>query len=1093
MNAIHPLQVEFYKLLESKQDLFDRFQESIFDGVWYWNLEQPEQRWMSPNFWEVLGYDANEKNNGIKDWLEVIHPEDRHLTNACMDKQKSDPAHSFDQVMRYLHKDKSTVYIRCRGFSICNEQGRPTRLLGINTNLTDYVDLQNSLTTENLSITQRLKYALEGSQDGVWDWNLETHAVFYSPRWKEILGYKDAEIENTFASWERLLHPEDLITSKHYVQAYIESDAISFETRFRMRHKAGHFVPILSRAKKVTVPVTDSTEPTPHLIGTHVDLTEIVAIEDRLNQQIKLTETYLNSTSAIMLALDTDANITMLNQKGLDVLGVTKESIIGKPWFKQDFFPTELGVRYQRLHAAFMNRSMDLSQVLDHPLITQNGELRIFTWSNTLLKNDTGEVIGSLSSGIDITKRTEIQQKLQQSESLLKQAQQLAKLGYYTLDLKLDQWSSSETLDEMFGIDRHYQRTTIGWTEIIHPNQRQMMHDYFINEVVQQKKQFNKTYQIINQTTLETLWVHGKGDLTYDESGRIIKMFGTIQDISQQKKAEAQLTLAASVYQNANEGIMVTDIDNLIVDVNQAFTDITGYSKAEVLGKTPKILHSGHHNAEFYNVMWSAIHKTGKWEGEVWNRKKSGELYPQFISISTIKDQQNNVQHYLALSSDISIQKNHEDKLQKMAHFDALTDLPNRVLFRDRLDQSIVRCNRNNDFLSLAFLDLDGFKEINDTYGHDIGDQLLKIISTRYRQQARESDTVARIGGDEFIILLNETNNIEETLNIYERFLESTRQPIFINGHQLTVSCSIGITYYPQANVIDSDQLIRQADHAMYQAKLLGKNGYHIFDDEKDQVARALHQKISAIEHAINHEEFVLYYQPKINMLSGEVLGLEALIRWQHPKKGLLLPADFLPAVEKNSLSISLDKWVIEAAFKQASIWTKQNILQSISVNLGEQILQNYKLIEFLESMFAQYPNVVAQQIQVEVLETCALEDMEHASNLMRRCQELGVKVAIDDFGTGYSSLGYIKNLPATYLKIDQSFVRDMLVDEGDLAILKAVIGLAEAFGMQTIAEGVETHEHCRQLVTLGSHIGQGYGIARPMPADAVQKWLHDR
>ncbi len=1093
MSDTNPLQAELYKLTESKQDLFDRFQESVFDAIWYWNLEQPEQRWMSPKFWETLGYDANEKNHGIEDWLDAIHPEDKPLIRACMDKQKSEPNHSFDQVVRYLHKDKSTVYIRCRGFSICNEQGRPTRLLGIHTNLTNYMVQKNSLTTENLIIKERLNYALEGSQDGVWDWNLETNAVFYSPRWKAILGFEDSELENAFASWEALLHPEDIATTKQYVQAYIESDAISFETRFRMRHKAGHYIPILSRAKKVQIPSKNGEKPAVHLIGTHVDLTDIVAIQDRLNQQIRLTESYINTSSTIMLALDNDANITMLNKKGSEILGVSQDSVIGKPWFEQDFFPKELREQFKTGHIAFREEGLDLSQPVDHALITSTGEKRIFTWSDTHLRNESGEIIGSISSGIDITERTKVQQKLIASENLLKQAQKLAKIGHYTLDLTRDSWSCSEEIDLIFGIDCHTPKTIQTWSEIIHPDHRQEMQDYLQYEVIAQKKRFDKQYRIINKITQETLWVHGKGDLQFDGNNLPTEMFGTIQDISQQKTTEEQLSLASNVYKNANEGIMVTDNRGVIVDVNQAFTNITDYSKADVLGKNPKILNSGLNDAEFYQTMWQSIHETGKWAGEIWNRKKSGEFYPEFITISTIKNDQNEVQNYLALFSDISIQKNHENKLHRMAHYDALTGLPNRELFRDRLDQAISRSNRDNSIVSLAFLDLDGFKTINDTHGHETGDQLLKIIGSRYSKQARESDTIARLGGDEFVILLNNIDSIEHSLSIYDRFLEDTREPIVINGHKLTVSCSIGITYYPQSSPIDSDQLIRQADHSMYQAKLLGKNCYHIFDNEKDQVARALHKKLGTIAHAIQNEEFVLYYQPKVNMITGQPLGLEALIRWQHPEEGLLLPGAFLPAIEKHSLSINLDKWVIEAAFKQAALWAQQNILLSISVNLGGQILQNYKLIEFLESMFKKYPQVSAQQIQLEVLETSALEDMEHASSLMRHSEALGVKVAIDDFGTGYSSLGYLKSLPASYLKIDQSFVRDMLEDAGDLAILKAVIGLAEAFGMQTIAEGVETDEHSRQLIALGSFIGQGYGIARPMPAESVKNWLTEK
>ena len=1089
MPQTNQLESELNALLKSNKTLFHLLEDTVFDGIWFWDLDNPNNRWMSEKFWLTLGYKPEEKAHTQEAWESVIHPEDLPLTQKCLSQQTGSTEYPLNRTIRYLHKDGSIIHVQCRCFALKNEQGKPHRMLGVHTDLTDYIDEKNSLTFENLSIKERLHYALEGSQDGVWDWNLTSNEVFYSSRWKSILGYEDNEVENAFSSWEQLLHPDDIDDAKQCVQTFLDNTSIGFETRFRMKHKQGHYVPILSRAKKVDIPKNGST--VPHLIGTHVDLTDIVAIQDKLNQQIELTSTYLNTTSTIMLALDKNANITMLNKKGCEVLGVTEASILGQSWFKQPFLPKEIHAKFKQFHSEFIAEKIDLSEPIDHTLTTANNEVKMFTWSNTLLRNDKDEVIGSLSSAIDITERTRVQQQLEQSEFMLKQAQKLAKIGYYTIDLKANQWSCSTEINEMFGIDDSYSKDIEGWIQIICTEDRQEVHNYFAQEVAAKITEFDKQYRIINQTTNEMLWVHSKATLTFDDNGLPSEMFGTIQNISDQKRTESKLTLASNVYKNANEGIVVTNKQGLIIDVNDAFTEITGYRKEEVLGNSPNILNSGIHHTDFYREMWESIQTTGKWEGEIWNRKKSGETYPEYIRISTIKDANNEVENYLALFSDISLQKGNELKLKKMAHYDPLTGLPNRVLLSDRLNRSIARSDRDKKIISLAFLDLDGFKQINDTFGHEVGDQVLKIISGRYSQQARENDTIARIGGDEFIILLDQVETVEESLSFYDRFLEITRQPIQIKDHHFTISCSIGISYYPQTFPIDSDQLIRQADNAMYQAKLAGKNGYHIFDNEKDQIARERHQKIMAINEAIQKDELVLYYQPKVDMRSNKTVGFEALVRWQHPKKGLLPPIEFLPAIEKSKTSINLDKWVIEQAFKQAHFWVKQGIEYPISVNLGAQILQSYKLIEFLEEMLQKYPEVPTRFIEIEVLETSALEDMKHASALMHTSEALGIKVSIDDFGTGYSSLEYLKNLPASYLKIDQSFVRDMLEDEADLAILTAVIGLAQAFGMETIAEGVETDRHCSRLIELGCFIGQGYGIAKPMPADQVPDWLN--
>ena len=1087
----HPLQTEFLELIQTDSTLIEQFQKNVFDGLWYWDLTDTNRYWMDDKFWETLGYNPKNPPEIGSLWKTIIHPDDRSLMDNCLNPFLNKSKLAFDQVIRYLDKQGTVIYIRCHGFVIHNEAGNPYRLVGVHINLTDYVDLENTLTQENRVIKERLNHALEGSSDGVWDWNIETNEAFYSPRWKAILGYADDEIDTDEYTWKTLLHPDDLESAETYNQRFLKSQDRHYEIHFRMRHKQGHYVPILSRAKRVSICDPQSKLKHHHLIGTHVDLTNIVEIQEKLNQQIKITSTYLNSTSAMMLALDTSGNLTMINKKGLEVLGVSEASVLGKNWFEQPFLLEEVREQYKQLHQDFITEKMGFDERIDHELITKNNQRKMFTWSNTLLRDEQGVVTGILSSAIDITERTLLDRQLQQSESRLKQAQKLAKIGHYTLHFKNDLWVCSEEVQTMFGIHSSYAKTMQSWIDAVHPDHQAEMQDYFLNDVLTNKNPFDKQYKIINQTTQETLWVHDKATIKYNENGQPVEMFGTIQDVSEQKALEDKLTLAGTVYKNTSEGIMVTDQNGLIIDVNQAFTDITGYSKKESIGKKPNMLSSGIHPPSFYQTMWQRITAEGKWSGEIWNRYKNGDIFPETMTISTIMDKNDQVQYYLGMFSDITQQKNNELKLKKMAHFDALTGLPNRVLLSERLNQAISQANLESKLISIAFLDLDGFKEINDTLGHTIGDKLLKAIGKRYHQEAKEHDTIARIGGDEFIILLNNVNSIEETFAFYERFLAITNQPVYIDGHQLQVTCSIGVTYYPQNMPVDSDQLIRQADNAMYQAKVLGKNNYHVFDNQKDLLARAQHQKIIALEQAIKNSELVLYYQPKIDMITGSTFGFEGLVRWQHPERGLLQPGSFLPAIEKHPISITLDKYVIECAFKQASQWAEQGLHYPISINLGAQILQCDQLIEYLKSLLKTYPNVPANLIELEVLETSALEDMQHASNLMRQSESMGIKIAIDDFGTGYSSLEYLKSLPASYLKIDQSFVRDMLIDTGDLAILKAIIGLAEAFDMQTIAEGVENDEHRRQLISLGCHLGQGYGIAKPMPASDVPKWLN--
>lgn len=560
-------------------------------------------------------------------------------------------------------------------------------------------------------------------------------------------------------------------------------------------------------------------------------------------------------------------------------------------------------------------------------------------------------------------------------------------------------------------------------------------------------------------------------------------------DITERKTAEAQLHLAANVFTHAREGIMITGIDGTIIDINEAFSRLTGYSRAEVLGKNPRILKSGRQDQAFYAAMWQELIEAGHWYGEVWNRRKSGEVYAEMLTISAVRDAQGQVKQYVALFSDITSLKEHESQLEHIAHYDALTALPNRMLLADRLHQAMAQALRRKQHLLVIYLDLDGFKFINDSHGHDAGDQLLMSVANRMKQTLREGDTLARLGGDEFVAVLLDLEDETSSLPMLNRLLSAAAKPVLIDGRNLQVSASIGVTVYPQEEEVDADQLLRQADQAMYQAKLAGKNRYQFFDTAQDRHLRGHHESLERMRQALNRREFVLYYQPKVNMRTGMVIGAEALIRWQHPENGLLPPAAFLPVIEDHPLAVEVGEWVIDSALSQMAAWHAMGLEIPVSVNISAYQLQQPDFIARLHVLLAQHPEVPAAQLELEVLETSALEDLVWVSQIIGACREIGVSFALDDFGTGYSSLTYLKQLPATQLKIDQSFVRDMLDDPDDLAILEGVLGLASAFRRRVIAEGVETLEHGSMLLRLGCDLAQGYGIARPMPAHDFPAW----
>jgi len=585
-------------------------------------------------------------------------------------------------------------------------------------------------------------------------------------------------------------------------------------------------------------------------------------------------------------------------------------------------------------------------------------------------------------------------------------------------------------------------------------------------------------------------WSNVPFEAEYKKQKTIICM---VREVTKEKELEQKLKLAASVFTHAGESIVITDAAGMIVDINHTFSSTTGYSREEAIGQNPRILQSGRQSVEFYADMWSALLKEHFWSGEIWNRRKCGEVYAEIKTISAVRDERGVTTHYVALGSDITLMKEHQGQLERVAHYDILTNLPNRSLLSDRLSQAMLQCTRHEQSLAVVFLDLDGFKAVNDTYGHDIGDELLIRLSLRMKEALRENDNLARIGGDEFVAVLADLTSVEGCEPILERLLQAASEPVIIDDIVLNVSASVGVTFYPQDNV-DADLLMRHADQAMYIAKESGRNRYHLFDTVQDVAVKVQQESLEAIRSAIDNHEFVLYYQPKVNMRSGSVVGVEALIRWQHPKRGLLNPIDFLPIIENNPMSIELGEWVIDTALSQINQWQIMglDIPLNISVNIAALQLQQPDFTERLMALLAAHPNVNPRYLELEILETSALGDVNHASTIMKACMALGVSFALDDFGTGYSSLTYLRRLPTNLIKIDQSFVRDMLHDDDDLAIVGGVVALAKSFKRDVIAEGVETIEHGTALLQLGCELAQGYGIARPMPSSDFPYWINN-
>ncbi|EXJ14659.1 EAL domain-containing protein [Imhoffiella purpurea] len=574
-----------------------------------------------------------------------------------------------------------------------------------------------------------------------------------------------------------------------------------------------------------------------------------------------------------------------------------------------------------------------------------------------------------------------------------------------------------------------------------------------------------------------------------DASGELIGVVETLRDMTDRKRTESELRLIASVFDNSQEGILMTDPDGRILDVNGAFTRVTGYTREEVIGQTPAILKSGVQESAFYKEMWRCLGETGQWQGEVWNRKKSGEVYPEILHINAVTGACGRVTHYIGMFTDITDLKSTQQRLVSLAYYDALTDLPNRVLLAQRLHQAMSRAKRSERLVAICFLDLDDFKVVNDRYGHEIGNRFLIETANRLLGCLGNGDTVARLGGDEFVLLVADLISAEQLEGILGKVFEAVAAPFDIGDIDIGVSASVGVTLYPLDDS-DPDTLLRHADHSMYQAKQLGRNRYHLYDLDAAKDLQTRHRELERIRQALQHGEFRLHYQPKVNMRSGRVIGLEALIRWQHPEQGLLSPAAFLPQTEHSPLIVDIGEWVLHEVLAQMAVWALEGYELPVSVNIAARHFHHIDFVQRLQEILSEHPEVSPHLLELEILESAALEDVLVMREVMAACQGIGVSFALDDFGTGYSSLTYLKQLPAETIKIDKSFVHDMLDDQEDLAIIEGVIGLAGVFRKELIAEGVETAEHGLMLMRYGCDCAQGYGIGRPMPPEAVAEWV---
>jgi diguanylate cyclase (GGDEF)-like protein/PAS domain S-box-containing protein len=742
----------------------------------------------------------------------------------------------------------------------------------------------------------------------------------------------------------------------------------------------------------------------------------------------------------------------------------------------------------ERVRAAG-DRTIASGQRLDieHRILLPNGSVRHVHQRGELLRDAQGKPAHLIGIIQDITERKRVEQEIKAKEERLRRLVETTRVVPWTYDPRQARFTYvGPQIEKLVGYSAQDWCTAGVWQQGLHRDDRAAVVQALAEPLADRELEFR-----FQASDGRWLWLRGLISVVpAGEGGATLQ--GFLMDVSEQKHAAEQLKLAAEVFQSSGEAIVISDAQLRIVTVNPAFTAITGYAPQEAEGRTPYDLSRGVRSPEHDREILHEVQRRGYWQGEVWDRRKSGDSYPKWLTLSAVRDTSGRIANYIEIFSDISERKEREERVRHLAHHDALTGLPNRVLLTDRIMQAISLAQRHETLVAVMFLDLDRFKNVNDSLGHSIGDKLLREVAARLKTAMRASDTVSRLGGDEFVILMPEVADQGAIAVAARKVLEAVGQPYSIDGHELMSTPSMGISVYP-GDGPDVETLLRNADAAMYHAKESGRNNYQFFTQDMNARARERLTLERSLRRALERDELRLHYQPQYDLASGGMVGVEALIRWEHPEEGLVSPARFMPFAEETGLILPIGAWVLERACWQNREWQKSGLPPvRMSVNISALQFRQPGFAETVRHALTA-SGLDARFLELEVTESVIMHDAERVTAALAELKRVGLELAIDDFGTGYSSLSYLKRFPIDRLKIDQSFVRDIPSDGEDAAIISAIIGLTRNLGLRTIAEGVETTEQLAFLREQGCDEVQGYLLSRPLSSEACAQLLRER
>jgi diguanylate cyclase (GGDEF)-like protein/PAS domain S-box-containing protein len=1085
---------EQLKLLSERVLLATRAADA---GIWDFDMQRQELVW-DDGMYRLYGVRREDYPNPLAAWAKVVHPEDRARVEDAHNVAKAGA--SYEVEFRIVRPGGALRYVKSYVRSERGSDGAVARLIGFNLDVTARRQSEEALRANQTFLTA----LINNTDDLILATDRDLRITLMNEPLKRAIQHSFGFEIRRGDALERIVIPERREELLHTFERVLAGERQHIESVSRLPngkvvYQDEAFSPVRDSSGSVTgisIFIHDVTQrrhseqtiqrivrATASAVGEQFFRSLVHELAEALQTRYAYVCALVSDTQLRTVAVSGDGAIPenfVYDLDGAPCAEVVRNGIAFFPRevqsrFPRDHFLSELGIQSYlgiAVHTA-SGRPLGLVAVLhDRPL--PESEL-----ARGLLS------IAAARAGAEL-ERLQIERERKDSEERLRRLVETTHVVPWTFNPREERFTYiGPQIEKIVGYSAEQWCAPGFWHSRLHPDDR--AHTERARREQGEDREVEFRFQ-----AADGRWIWLREIISaVPGAAQASDLQGFLLDVTEQKRAAEQLVLAAEVFQSSGEAIVISDAALNIVTVNPAFTAITGYAPQEAVGRTPYELSRGVRSREHDREILDAVQRSGYWQGEVWDRRKSGDSYPKWLTLSAVRDAGGRVANYIEIFSDISERKEREERVRHLAHHDALTGLPNRALLTDRITQAIALAQRNGTRLAVMFLDLDRFKNVNDSLGHSVGDKLLREVAARLLAAMRGSDTVSRLGGDEFVILMPEVSEVSVIAVAARKVLDTVSRPYNIDGHELISTPSMGISVYP-GDGPDVETLLRNADAAMYHAKESGRNNYQFFT--QDMNARAL-ERLSlerSLRRALEREELRLHYQPQYEVASGKLIGLEALIRWEHPDEGLVSPARFMPFAEETGLILPIGAWVLERACWQNREWQDAGLPPvRISVNISA--------LQFRQPGFAdtvrhalRVTGLDARYLELEVTESVIMQDAERVTATLQELKEMGLELAIDDFGTGYSSLSYLKRFPIDRLKIDQSFVRDIPSDGEDAAIISAIIGLTRSLGLRTIAEGVETAEQLTFLRQQGCNEVQGYLLARPMPAADCARLLRE-